>query len=228
MILGIEKNLGYVFKNKELLFKTFRHKSYAHENKLESNEILEFLGDSILEFIMTEHLYKLLPDSQEGKLTKIRAFIVCEDSLFEVAQKLEFDKFILLGKSQLKAGGVAKPLLADMVEAVIAAIYLDSDISVTRKIVLEMLEEKIHEALNLEHLKDYKTILQETIQENQKERLIYEIIGEKGPDHEKEFTVQLIIGNEKVAIGVGKSKKEAQTQAARNALIKMKIITEDE
>lgn len=224
---NLENAIGYTFNNKNLLLEALNHRSYANETNKKSNERLEFLGDSILEFVMTENLYKILPNTKEGEMTKIRAYIVCEESLYDVAKKLKFENYIRLGKSQLKSGGKSKPILADMVEAIIAAIYLDSNMENSKKFILNNLKDRVNRAIFSDHLKDYKTILQETIQEKGTKKIEYTIIDESGPDHEKIFTVKLEIGSKEYAIASGKSKKEAQTKAAKLALIKMNIIKDN-
>ena len=186
----LEEKIGYVFENKELLQTAIVHKSYANDEKIESNERLEFLGDAILEFVMTKYLYLKLPKEQEGKLTKIRSYVVCEDGLFEVADKLNFEKYIHLGKSQSVP---AKPLLADMVESIIAAIYLDGGIEKAEEFALENLKERINHATKAKYLEDFKTILQEKVQAQGIKDIKYETIKEIGPDHEKEFHVSLLV-----------------------------------
>ncbi|MBB1522967.1 MAG: ribonuclease III [Clostridiales bacterium] len=221
----LEQKIGYTFKDKNLINTATIHKSYANDMMVESNERLEFLGDSILEFVMTNHLYKILPHRNEGELTKIRSFIVCEDGLFGVADKLDFKKFLKLGKSQNKA---AKPLLADMVEAMIAAIFLDGGMEEASKFALSNLKERIEFASKAKYLEDYKTILQEMIQADGTNEINYETVKEIGPDHDKEFFIEVSVNDTVVGKGKGKSKKEAQTEAAKDALINMKFVKREE
>lgn len=225
---GLEKNISYTFKNKKLLEIATHHRSYSNEFDVENNERLEFLGDSILEFVMTDHLYKKLGSAKEGDMTKMRSYIVCEDSLFDVAEKLKFAKYIKLGKSQLKSGGVSKPILADMVEAVIAAIYLDSNIEVVSKFILHNLKDNIYYATHSQYLQDYKTLYQEKVQAEGVREITYELISESGPDHDKVFEIELLADGKFISKGIGKSKKEAQIHAAKKALIDMGIIKDND
>ena len=221
---GLEDNIGYYFKDISILDNATIHKSYANIHKINSNERLEFLGDSILEYVITNYLYYMLENYCEGDMTKIRAYIVCEDSLAKIAEKLEFDKYILISKSQAKSSGKSKTILADMVEAVIAAISLDSNIYTAKQFILNNFEEIIDYAVNAEYLMDYKTIYQEKIQENGAASIKYELVEETGPDHDKRFKVALMLNDELVNYGEGTSKKQAQINAAKTALKNMHII----
>ena len=215
----VEKSIGYVFKNKELLKKALTHTSYAYENNLESNEKLEFLGDSILEFISSKYLYKKYPKLREGEMTKVRATVVCEKSLYKVAKLHNFSDFLYLGRSERKTGGESRPaILADSVEAVIAAIYLDGGIKQAEKFIIESLKDDIEVATKHVGDKDYKTVLQEKLQENGDVKIEYEIINEQGPDHNKNFEAQVRYNGKVLAKGQGRSKKEAQMNAAQKAL----------
>ena len=163
----LEENLKYTFKNKKLLKKALTHTSYAYENGIESNEKLEFLGDSILEFISSIYIYQNYPNLKEGEMTKVRATVVCEDSLFKIATKLNFNKFLYLGKSELKGKEqIRKAILADSVEAVIAAMYLDSNLDESKRFIIDNLAEEIEKATKNVGQKDYKTVLQEKLQEH--------------------------------------------------------------
>ena len=215
----VEKSIGYIFKNKELLKKALTHISYAYEHKKESNEKLEFLGDSILEFISSEYIYKNYPDLKEGEMTKVRATVVCEASLYKVAKLHNFSDFLYLGKSEQHSGGKNRPaILADSVEAIIAAIYLDGGLEPAKTFIVENLKEEIAVATKHVGDKDYKTVLQEKLQEKGEVKIEYEIIKETGPDHNKNFEAQVKCEGKVLAKGVGKSKKEAQMQAAKKAL----------
>ena len=166
-IIKIEKNIGYTFKNKELLKKALTHTSYAYENKIESNEKLEFLGDSILEFVSSRYIYEKYPKLKEGEMTKVRATVVCEESLYKVAKLHNFSDFLYLGKSERLSGGNKRPaILADSVEAVIAAIYLDGGLEHANKFIIENLNKSIEDATKHVGFKDYKTVLQEKLQEH--------------------------------------------------------------
>lgn len=219
----IEEKIGYTFQNKELLKKALTHTSYAYENNLESNEKLEFLGDSILEFISSKYLYENYPELKEGEMTKVRATVVCEKSLYKVAKLHNFSDFLHLGRSERKTGGKERPaILADSVEAVIAAIYLDGGMEEAEKFIIQSLRKDI--AIATKHVgdKDYKTVLQEKLQEHGDVKIEYELMKEKGPDHNKSFEVQVSCDGKKLAKGQGKSKKEAQMKAAQKALEKLK------
>ena len=212
----LEEKLGYVFKNKKLLETATFHKSYAYQIDRESNERLEFLGDSILEYVMTEHLYNLLSNENEGNLTKIRSYIVCEESLYNIASNLNFEK------AQENSSGKSKAILADMVEAVIAAIFLDSDIFTAKQFIISNFKKIIEYAINTDNLKDYKTTFQELAGKFGINKIYYVLLEESGPDHEKKFVFELnaiVKGkNKKFGIGTGGSKKEAQMEAAKKGL----------
>ena len=219
----IEEKIGYTFQNKELLKKALTHTSYAYENNIDSNEKLEFLGDSILEFVSSKYLYENYPELKEGEMTKVRATVVCEKSLHKVAKMHDFSDFLYLGKSERKMGGQERPaILADSVEAVIAAIYLDGGIEQAEKFIIQSLKEDIEIATKHVGDKDYKTVLQEKLQEHGDVKIEYEIIKEEGPDHNKSFEVQVSCDGKKLAKGKGRSKKEAQMNAAQKALEKLK------
>ena len=215
----MEKNIGYKFKNKELVQKALTHTSYAYEHGVESNEKLEFLGDSILEFISSKYMYNKYTNLKEGEMTKVRATVVCEDSLYKIATKHDFSDFLNLGKSEIKSGGNKRPaILADSVEAVIAAIYLDGGLEPAKKFIIENLKEEIELATKHVGQKDYKTVLQEDLQKNGDVKIEYKIINEKGPDHDKTFEAQVALNGKILATGIGKSKKEAEMHAAKKAL----------
>lgn len=215
----LEKNIGYTFKDKELLKKALRHTSYANERNLESNEKLEFLGDSILEFLSSKYIYNNYKYLTEGEMTKVRATVVCGRSLSKVAKLHNFSDFLYLGKSEQKANGENRPaILEDSVEAMIAAIYLDGGLEEAEKFIVENLKEEIREATKHVGDKDYKTVLQEKLQENGDVKIEYKTIGESGPDHDKSFIVEVEVNGKVLAKGKGKSKKEAQMRAAKLAL----------
>ena len=215
----LEKNIGYTFKDKELLKKALRHTSYANERNLESNEKLEFLGDSILEFLSSKYIYNKYTKLREGEMTKVRATVVCGRSLSKVAKLHNFSDFLYLGKSEQKANGENRPaILEDSVEAMIAAIYLDGGLEEAEKFIVENLKEEIREATKHVGDKDYKTVLQEKLQENGDVKIEYKTIGESGPDHDKSFIVEVEVNGKFLAKGKGKSKKEAQMRAAKLAL----------
>ena len=214
-----ENNIKYIFKNKELLKKALTHTSYAYENKVESYARLEYLGDSILEFISSKYLFENFQNLSEGEMTKVRAYAVCEDSLYKIAIKHNFSDFLYLGKSEKATHTNKKAILADSVEAVIAAMYLDSgDINIVQEFILENIKEQVEFASKNVGLKDYKTVLQEMLQIHGEVQIKYNIINETGPDHEKTFTAEVECDGKKLASGIGRSKKAAEMEAARKAI----------
>lgn len=218
----LEKSINYEFKNKELLKKALTHSSYAFENKVESNEKLEFLGDSILEFISSKYLYKNFPKLKEGEMTKVRAAIVCEKSLYEIAKLHNFSDFLYVGRSEIQNhGNTRQAIMADSVEAVIAAIYFDSGMEEAEKFIVENLKEAALVASQNVGQKDYKTVLQEKLQVHGDVKIQYEIIKEEGPDHNKKFTAVVSCNGELLEQGTGKTKKAAEMEAARKAIQKI-------
>lgn len=215
----LEKNIGYTFKNKHLLENALTHTSYAYEKHVQSNEKLEFLGDSILEFISSKYLYNNFPKLSEGEMTKVRATIVCEESLYKIAKKHNFSDFLFLGKSELACHKEARPaIMADSVEAVIAAIYFDAGLEEAERFIVENLKEEAELASKNVGQKDYKTVLQEKLQEHGEVHIKYEIIKEEGPDHDKKFTARVSCNGKILSSGEGKTKKLAEMEAARKAL----------
>ena len=216
---NVEKELKYTFKNKELLKTAFTHTSYAYERHVDSNEKLEFLGDSILEFISSRYLYENYTNLQEGEMTKLRATVVCEKSLYKIAVRHKFGDFLFLGKSERQNGGNKRQaILADSVEAVIAAMYLDGGLEPVDKFILENLKDEIEQASHHVGDKDYKTVLQEKLQEHGNVKITYKIIKETGPDHNKTFEAEVELNGKELAKGKGKSKKLAEMSAAKKAL----------
>ena len=214
-----EQKIGYKFKDVKIIETALTHKSYAFENNEQSYEKLEFLGDSILEFITSEYIYNNFQDLNEGEMTKVRATVVCEDSLSNIAKKHNFSDFLKLGKSEKLANGHArKAVLEDTVEAVIAAIYLDGGMNEAKKFIIKNLEESIHYASEHVGIKDYKTVLQEKLQEKGDVKIEYITINEYGPDHNKSFEIELRVNDKPLARGEGKSKKAAEMQAAQRVL----------
>lgn len=215
----LEKSIGYKFKDKTLLETALTHTSYANEKKKQSNEKLEYLGDAILEFVISKYLFINYKNLTEGEMTKVRASVVCEQSLYEIAKKHNFNDYLYLGKSERINGEVKRvAILADSVEAIIAAMYLDSNLEIAQKFILENLKNSVKNASKNVGMKDYKTVLQEKMQENGSVNIEYKVIKEEGPDHDKKFTVELIVNDKKISEGIGKSKKEAEMQAAKKAL----------
>ena len=219
----LEKELGYEFKNKQLLETALTHTSYAYEKKKQSNEKLEFLGDSILEFVSSEYIFHNYPKLKEGEMTKVRASVVCEKSLHEIAKMHNFSDFLYLGKSERISQKEVRPaIMADSVEAVIAAIFLDGGLEPAKEFIIKNLDKPIENATKHIGQKDYKTVLQEILQKNGNVDIEYEIIDEKGPDHEKVFTAEVMVNDKILATGEGKSKKLAEMQAAQKALENLK------
>ncbi len=221
----LEQRLGYVFQDLRLLRGALYHSSYANEHRaqsISSNERLEFLGDAVLGFVSADYLYRKHPDLPEGELTRIRAALVCEDSLHEVAQRLHLGDFLMLGKGEESGGGRHRPsILADAVEAVLAAVFLDGGIDKARGLIYRILLEKEPEQAVESRRRDCKTELQELVQRKPNQELHYALVSESGPDHAKEFTVAVTLNGQVVGLGVGRSKKEAEQSAARTALEQM-------
>ncbi|MBQ6431782.1 MAG: ribonuclease III [Oscillospiraceae bacterium] len=222
MLSKLEEALGYVYKDKELLRTALSHTSYANEvykDSLRSYERLEFLGDAILGFATAEYLFHTFPTKQEGELTKIRAELVCEKSLAEVAQQIHLGDYLLLGNGEEQSGGRSRAsILCDVMEALIAAAYLDGGGAAAKAIVSGRILPMLTQVL---HTHDYKTELQELVQRKRDQLLHYELIGEHGPDHCKEFSVRVLLNGVEVGRGVGTSKKRAEQAAAAQAIEKL-------
>ncbi len=215
----LESKLGYTFENIGLLENALTHSSCANESqgKLQSNERIEFLGDSILGMVVADHLYRNHPDLPEGELTRARAALVCEESLVEVAQALDLGEYLRLGKGEEAGGGRNRPSIrADAVEAVLAAVYLDGGIGSARKIIQKYILSREIEGLTKP--RDYKTALQELVQRESGQVLRYRLTGESGPDHDKRFFVEVDLNGAAVGSGSGRSKKEAEQMAAKSAI----------
>ena len=224
MIKDLEAAIGYRFRNITLLQNALTHSSYANErwhNSLLSNERLEFLGDSILGMVVAEYLYRNFPDRPEGELTRMRADMVCETSLAQIAVRLDLGKHLLLGHGEERFGGRTRPsILADAVESVIAASFLDGGMAaaesfINRFVLCDVPVSKLHNT-------DYKTSLQELIQQKKNQVLAYRLVGESGPDHDKTFVAQVLLNDEVIGEGSGSSKKRAEQDAARVALESLK------
>jgi len=222
----LEMNLNYKFRNINLLKTALTHSSYANENKMkitDNNERLEFLGDTILNLIVSQYLYKKYPYYPEGELTKIRAKVVCESSLAFAARKIDLGKYLLLGKGEETTGGRDRDsILADASEALVGAVYMDSDFQVVNKLLLENFEADIVYAVAKGALFiDYKTELQENLQKITRAKIEYKVVKEEGPDHNKIFYMDVIVDNKTVGTGTGRNKKEAEQMAAKEALLVM-------
>ena len=218
----LEEKLGYTFRDRSLLENALTHSSCANESrgKLQSNERLEFLGDSILGMVVAEHLFRNHPDLPEGELTRTRAALVCEESLVEVAGELGLGDYLKLGKGEQAGGGRKRPSIrADAVEAVLAAVYLDGGIGSARKIIQKYILTR--EVSSLSGIRDFKTALQELVQRESGQVLKYRLTGESGPDHDKRFYVEVDLNGTPVGSGEGHSKKEAEQMAAKAAIQKL-------
>lgn len=219
----LEEAIGYRFRDISLLQNALSHSSYANErfhDSLKSNERLEFLGDSVLGMVVAEHLYRTCPDRPEGELSRTRADMVCESSLAVIARKLGLGEHLLLGHGEALTGGSNRPsILADAVESVIAAIYLDGGFAPAK----EFIHKFVLTTVTVERPRnvDYKTAFQELVQQKRGQVITYTLLSESGPDHNKEFVVQVCINGAPVGKGIGSSKKRAEQDAARNALAQM-------
>jgi ribonuclease-3 len=223
MISDLEKAIGYRFKNISLLQNALAHSSYANErwhNSLMSNERLEFLGDSILGMTVADYLYRNFPDRPEGELTRMRADMVCERTLAAVADRIGLGQHLLLGHGEEQGGGRSRPsILADAVESIIAACYLDGGFEsaanfIRTFILCDVPVKQLHNV-------DYKTTLQELVQQKKNQVLTYAMVGESGPDHDKQFVVEVSLNGTVVGAGNGRSKKKAEQDAARTAIEKL-------
>lgn len=220
----LEQQLNLTFKNERLIQQAFTHSSYVNEQKkkrFEDNERLEFLGDAVLELLVSEFLYRHFPYKSEGEMTKMRARIVCEESLVAFADELNFGQYILLGKGEELSGGRKRPaLLADVFEAFVGALYLDQGLSVVQQFFNDYIYPQIDEGRFL-RITDYKSQLQEIVQHDGLGELKYIIVEERGPAHSREFIIDLKLGDKLLGQGVGRSKKEAEQRAASDALMRL-------
>ncbi len=218
----LERKLNYAFRNPALLQEALNHSSYANEHRaahLHSNERLEFLGDSVLGFVTAEFLFQRHPEAPEGDLTRIRAALVCEQSLYEVAQRLGLGQYLKLGRGEEAGGGRERTsILADAVEAVFAAVYLDGGMDAARALIHRCLLDAQRESVVEERRRDYKTALQELVQRQADQTLTYRMVDEQGPDHAKTFRAEVLLNGEAIGSGSGHSKKEAEQAAARAAM----------
>ncbi|MGN0149973.1 MAG: ribonuclease III [Clostridia bacterium] len=213
-----EQKIGYSFNDVTLLEEALTHSSYANEKKTQSNERLEFLGDSVLSIIISDYIFRKLSGVNEGDLTKYRATLVCEHSLAEIAKKISLGSLIKLGRGEEMTGGRTRAsIISDAFEAVLAAIYLDGGIGAARRWLLNLMEEAVEETLTGKNYDDYKTMLQELVQKGNSGKVTYRIIAETGLDHDKKFEVEVMIDGVVCNKGMGQSKKEAEQHAARIA-----------
>ncbi len=225
----LEEKLGYTFKNKELLKHALIHRSYGNEHweyKKINNERLELLGDAVLDLVVTEYLYKNFTKSSEGDLAKLKSMVVSEPVLAKISRELGIGKYLLLSKGEELTGGRDRSsILGDVFEAVLGAIYLDSDFLVAKSYATKLLEYQINHIEENEELIDFKTILQEYSQKNHKVTPVYEVVKETGPDHRKNFEISVSINEETVGKGNGRNKKSAEQSAAKNACRKLGVKT---
>lgn len=222
MLGEIEGKLGYVFKDKSKLILALTHSSYANERKSEKlhyNERLEFLGDSILSFIISEHIYQRYQILSEGEMTKMRASIVCEPSLKKCSDEIGIGEYLLLGRGEENTGGRTRvSILSDAFEALLGAIYIDGGMDCARAFIFKFMGTLLEESSKGTLQMDYKTSLQEVLQKNGENKITYEIIKEAGPDHNKFFVSRVSLGNTTLGTGEGRSKKEAEQNAAKDAM----------
>lgn len=220
----MELNIDYKFKNETLLQIALTHSSFAHESKsnIENNERFEFLGDAVLELVISSFIFKEFPELPEGELTKLRASIVCEGTLAKKARQLHLGEFIKLGKGEIHTGGNDRDsILADAMEAIFGAVYLDSGIENARKFIIDLMKPAIFELRKSFKLNDCKTYLQEIIQSKSKSAVEYKIVDEQGPAHDKVFVVEVSHCGKLLGRGTGKNKKEAEQNAAFDAIKKI-------
>ncbi|MBQ7256017.1 MAG: ribonuclease III [Oscillospiraceae bacterium] len=220
MLSKLEQALSYTFKNKQLLKNALTHSSYANENrasKCPDNERLEFLGDSILGFVIADALYQQFPDKPEGELTRIRADLVCEGNLARVAATIHLGDALLLGHGEANSGGRKRDsIVSDAMESVLAAVYLDGGFDAAKAIILRLILGDVPE--DKPRVIDYKTLFQELVQQTKNQAIHYVLVGESGPDHDKHFKMEAILNGKIVGKGSGSSKKRAEQEAARDAI----------
>ena len=212
-----EKHAGIRFRKIDLLNLAFSHRSFANENpqEVDNNEKLEFLGDAVLGLVVNDYLFRVLTDRAEGELARIKSFVVSEGSLAGIAKEIRVDNFILIGKGEEYSGGRSKrALLADALEAIIGAYYLDSGLKPSRRFILRYIVPEINKVLEDKHKKDYKTLLQEHVQKRHKTYPRYTLAQKTGPDHDKTFWIEVHVNGETFGPGMGKNKKEAEQNAA--------------
>ncbi len=221
----LQKTIGLSFDREELLQMALTHKSHVNEcesRRLKDNERLEFLGDAILELVISEYLYRQYPRSPEGQLAKMKGIVVSAPVLAEKSRELKLGDYLFLGRGEDLTGGRRRAsILADVFEALIGALYLDQGLEVTREFILQYLGEDVRSAYRGNHIQDYKTGLQELVQARTGELPLYQTVKEDGPDHQKEFTVQVILDERVMGEGRGSTKKEAEQEAAREAFMKL-------
>ncbi len=223
----LEKRINYSFKDKEVIFTAITHSSYANEKKarkLKYNERIEFLGDSVLSLTISEYLYKMFPELPEGELTVIRSKIVCESSLSRCAGNIGLGEVLLLGKGEELSGGRSKSsILSDAFEALLGALYLDGGFEIVKEFILKHMMDIIKSSVQGKLFTDYKTQLQEKVQQNGEKQISYSVIDESGPDHNKTFVTEIRVNDVVCGHGAGRSKKESEQNAAKDALDKLSV-----
>lgn len=224
-ISKFEEIIDYTFEDKSYILEALTHSSYSNENKnYKFNERLEFLGDSVLSIVISDYLFKKEKDLPEGELTKLRANIVCEESLSEVGGQIHLGEHLLLGKGEEATGGRDRiSIIADALEAIIAAIYLDGGLEQASRFIFKFMEEIIENSIEGKIFRDYKTYLQEVLQSKGEQNIWYKLLEEKGPDHNKRFVMEVGINDKVLGVGEGKSKKDAEQVAAKSALKSQKF-----
>ncbi|MCC3865769.1 ribonuclease III [Terrisporobacter petrolearius] len=224
-ISKFEEIIDYTFEDKSYILEALTHSSYSNENKnYKFNERLEFLGDSVLSIVISDYLFKKEKDLPEGELTKLRANIVCEESLSEVGGQIHLGEHLLLGKGEEATGGRDRiSIIADALEAIIAAIYLDGGLEQASRFIFKFMEEIIENSIEGKIFRDYKTYLQEVLQSKGEQNIWYKLLEEKGPDHNKRFVMEVGINDKVLGVGEGKSKKDAEQAAAKSALKSQKF-----
>ncbi len=217
----LQKIIRIKFKDKSLLNRAMIHRSYVNEARvgLKDNERLEYLGDSVLAVVINEYLFKRYEDYLEGDLAKIKSAVVSEVTLAKIASEIDLGSFILMGKGEERSGGrIRSSILANTLEAIIGAIYLDAGLKASKRFILTLFKKDIERIDKLSYLRDPKTTLQEFVQGKYKQRPVYDVIKESGPDHKKEFTVQLTVNGKDISTGIGSSKRKAEMEAAKKVL----------
>ena len=222
-IENLEQRIGYSFKDKTLLRQALMHSSYTNEHHLHKencNERLEFLGDAVLELSSSEYLFKLYPDKPEGELTKLRASLVCEPALALSSRQIGLGEYLLMGKGEELTGGRERPsIVSDAVEALIGAIYLDGGFASAKEFILRYM---LNDIENKQLFYDSKTILQEMVQSQYEESLSYKLLREEGPDHNKSYEVQVLLGTSVLGKGRGRTKKAAEQEAAYQGILSLR------
>lgn len=230
LLVEFQGRISYSFKDINILNRALTHSSYANEIKnkrMKNNERLEFLGDAVLSVTVSDYIFNKYPDYPEGELTKLRATVVCEPVLASLSRKLNVGKYLLLGKGEEATGGREREsILADAFEAIIASIYIDGGLENAKQFILSNISLYIKEAVMGKLFLDYKTQLQETLQKSNKGKIQYNVVKEKGPDHNKTFYIEVSVDNKVLGDGMGKSKKEAEQNAAKKALNRIGVIDE--